>query len=40
MANTAKRWRRTMKKKGMDRMIEAIVEDRKAWPTTIHKMPT
>ena len=40
MANTAKRWRRTMKKKGMDRMVEAIVEDRKAWPTVIDKMPT
>ena len=40
MQNTAKRWRRTMKKKGMDRMVEAIVEDRKAWPTIIDKMPT
>ena len=40
MQNTAKKWRRILQKKGETRMIEAIIEDRKAWPTVTDKMPT
>ena len=40
MQNTAKKWRRIVQKKGENRMVDAIVEDRKAWPTIIDKMPT
>jgi multiple sugar transport system substrate-binding protein len=40
MKNTAKRWRRIVRKKGEDRMVEAIIQDRKAWPTVIEKMPS
>jgi len=40
MQNTAKRWRRIVQKKGEDRMVEAIIADRQAWPTTVDKMPS
>jgi len=40
MQRTAKKWRKIVRKKGEDRMIEAIIADRKSWPTTVDKMPS
>ncbi|MBM3517265.1 MAG: hypothetical protein FJX56_05140 [Alphaproteobacteria bacterium] len=39
MDATAKRWRQIIKKKGETKMVDAILADRKAWPTIVEKMP-
>lgn len=38
--DAAKEWKRIIRKRGETKMVDAIIADRKAWPTIIDKMPT
>ena len=38
--DTAEGWRRIVRKKGETKMVDAIIADRKAWPTIIDEVPT